>query len=247
FRQSAIDVLYLSRLLQGGLVVAADKTRDGAEIRFDPAHVFFFGHSHGGLSGGLFAPFIEGVRGIVLSGAGGGLSETTVRRKDLLNIKALLNAALYIENTDELTVSHPAIALMQNLVDITDPLTYAPLYLRPGLDSNGVERPPLNILITEGTQDAQTPGITTDNLAAAAEIPILAPAAQQSEAHGVLGLAPISKPVSENYVFGDRKGTAVLAQFSNADHFAVFDEISAVKLYTGFFRSIVDDGTPTIK
>ncbi len=241
FRQSAIDVMYQSRVAQTGIPIAAEDTREGVAIAFDPDNVFFFGHSHGGLSGALFAPFIQNVKGIILSGAGGGLSETTVRRKDILNIKAVLEAALFIDHPDELTISHPAVALMQNLVDITDPLTYAPLYKTPG---DG--RPPVNLLMFEGTQDQQTPSLTTDNLAAAGRVPILSPAAQASVAHGVLNIKPAGKPVSENCQNDHGKGTAALAQFKG-DHFVVFDEIDAVKLYTNFVRTAIDTGTPTIK
>ncbi len=241
FRQSAIDVMVQGQFVRNSLIISSDVARSGDEIRFDPDNVYFFGHSHGGLSGGLFAPFIKGVKAIVLSGAGGGLSETTIRRKDILNIKAVLEAALFVSNPDEMTTFHPAVALMQNLVDVTDPLTYAPLYNHP---AEGV--PPINILLTEGTNDKQTPGISTDNLAAAAKIPILKPAAQPSQAHGILGIPTVERPVSGNYVYGQDKRTAALAQFEDADHFAVFTTLEAVKIYTSFISSTIQDGLPTI-
>ena len=240
FRQSAIDVMVQARLARTGLVVPANVSNSGSEVRFDSAQIYFFGHSHGGLSGGLFLPFIQGIQAFVLSGAGGGLSHTIIKRKQPVDIAILLKATLFITNPDELSIAHPVIALMQNLVDITDPLSYAPLYINPG------DEQPRNILLTEGTLDAQTPPIATDNLAAAAEIPILHPAAHPSQAHSVLGMSPVQTPLTENYTYKTNKATAGLAHFENDDHFTVFDNGDTVSLYTSFITSMIETGTPTI-
>lgn len=240
FRQSAIDVMVQARLARTSLAIPAGSAVGGAAVAFDPDQIYFFGHSHGALAGGLFAPFIQGVRAMVLSAAGGGLSHTVMKRKDPVDIRLLLEAALFITNPNEFSIAHPVMALMQNLVDITDPLSYAPLYINPG------DEQPRNVLLTEGTTDAQTPPVGTDNLAAAAEIPILKPAAHPSEAHAVLDIQPLSKPVFENYVYKTNTATSVLVHFEGDDHYAVFDNSEAVNLYTGYIMSAIANGKPTV-
>ena len=245
FRQSAVDVMVQSAFVRASLNVPTNVAKNGVAITFDKDHVFFLGHSHGGIAGALFAPFIKGLQGIVLSGAGGGLSHTTLHRKDLLDIEATLKGLLAIEHADELTLAHPVLALLQNLVDITDPLTYAPLYINPAAPDG--DAAPLNLLLTEGTEDQQTPSVTTDNLAAAAEIPLLAPTAQQSVAHTLLGIAAEQRPVSQNYVWKTFKSTAVLAQFDGGDHFVIFKIQQAVNFYTNFIVSTIETGVPVIE
>lgn len=241
FRQSAIDVIALVRLARESLVVPAEVSVTMEKVTFDDDNVFFFGHSHGGLSAGLFLPFVPELRAVVMSGAGGGLSQTLMLRKDPLDISAAIRLVLKIKNKAELTVAHPVVALMQNIVDATDPLSYAPLYRYPGAGL-----PPVSILMTEGPLDLQTPSITTDNLAAAAEIPLLKPTDHQSLAHILTGLSEIQKPVSENFVSSDGKATSVLVHFAGSDHFAVFNNGNAAETYRQFLETAIEAGVPTV-
>ena len=245
FRQSGIDVMVMVRVAREALKVPPAAALGGEEILFDASNVFYFGHSHGALSGALVAAYMPGVKATVLSAAGGGLSHTLMERKDLFDIEALLQGALLIDSKDELSIAHPVLTIIQTLVDITDPLSYAPLFNAPP----GSARKPLNILLTEGTKDAATPPISTDNLAAAAEIPIITPQVNASAGHDVLGLVPEVRPVHKDYVNKWGFATAGLAQFKNADHFAVFQVDDATKMVVGFFETALSDkdGVPTIK
>ena len=234
FRQSAADVMVLSRVAHDTLKVPAEAAYKNEEVHFDTDRVFFFGHSHGGLSGAMVAALEPDFRGYVLSGAGAGLSNTILLRKEPYDIAEVMRQALGMDNEYELSIWHPFVTLVQNLADATDPLSYAPFYLNRG---DGL-RPP-NVLLTEGTIDVDTPAITTDTLAAAARIPILNPQVHDSPAHVLLGLDLAYAPLSANFGEGATATTAVLRQFGGDGHFAVFQNADAVKLYTGFIASML--------
>ena len=242
FRQSAIDVLSQIRFVREGLKVPADVSHTGQEILIDPDNVFFMGHSHGGISAGIFAPLDTDLKAIIMSGGGGGLSSTIIERKTPVDIKKLMEAAMGIESDFELVVSHPVIGLVQNLVDATDPLSFAPFYRNRGPDE-----PPINIMMTEGTLDAQTPPIATESLAAAARIPILDPPATDPVAYFLLGMEPIKTPVKNNYKNKYGSSTAFLMQFDKANHWAIFNQPTAVKRYIEFVLSAIQTGTPSIQ
>ena len=236
-RQSAIDVIAQVRFVRETLVIPAGEAGNEAEIRIDPSEVRYFGHSHGGISGVMVMALEPGLRSAVLSGAGGGLSYTLMLRKDPFDLKRALDSLLKIENPAELGVGHPVVALMQNLVDATDPLSYGALLRREGTPWG-----PASVLFTEGFHDQQTPYSTTDFLAAAARIPILAPPHHESVGHTLQGLSPAERPVTGNYVNGVGQGTSVLAHFGDNDHFAVFDNKDAAALYVEFLTSGLGPG-----
>ena len=68
-KQGALDDFQLLRLVKAIDVAAAPTT--GAPIKFDPARIYFKGHSQGGLTGPLFLAAEPEVKAAVLSGAGG--------------------------------------------------------------------------------------------------------------------------------------------------------------------------------
>jgi hypothetical protein len=241
FRQSAIDVLVQLKMAQQGISFDVD----GTTVTFDPENVYYYGHSHGAVVGALFTPFAPGFRGTVLSAAGGGLSHTLMLRKDLggeaLDFAQLVEVLLGTVD-GELDVDHPVMSLLQMLVDTTDPIAYAGLFNPTG----GSAKPP-SVLMTEGLEDAATPPITTEYLAAAARIPLLQPVAQQSLTHDILGLSSVAKPVAGNYSSKGGSATSVLAQFAEADHFAVFDSAKAADMVGDFLQTAVEQGAPAIE
>jgi predicted esterase len=242
FRQSAIDVLSQIRFVRENLKISAEDSHTGEEILFDPSNVFFMGHSHGGLSAGLFAPLDTDLKAIIMSGAGGGLSHTIMTRKTPVDIKKLMEGAMGIASKFELAVSHPLMGLIQNLVDATDPLSFAPYYRNRGPDL-----PPIHIMMTEGTLDAQTPPVATESLAAAARIPIMYPPATDPLAYFLLEMEPIKVPFKQNYENEYGSSTAFLMQFDKANHWAIFNQPTAAKRYIEFVLSAIETGIPSIK
>ncbi|MBT9556155.1 MAG: hypothetical protein IV100_09010 [Myxococcales bacterium] len=238
FRQSAVDVLFQARFVaEVGTVAGA-----GVSVKLDPNNIHFLGHSHGGLSGALLAPFAERIRSFVLSGAGGGIAYTIRLRKDPADFKLLVETLLQISDPNELIIGHPVLALVQALVETTDPLAYARHFRNPPGD-----RPPLDLLLTSGVDDAQTPAVTALNLASTAAMPILAPGPLPSPGHDSQSIAIVATPLEGNMLNAFGKGTMAVAQFADADHFAIFDDERAGPLYLGFLNSAQKADPPVLK
>lgn len=238
FRQAAADTLVLSRMLAArAFDLPAEGTRAGMGLRLDPERITFFGHSHGGLSGALALAVDARIRGAVISGAAGVLVETILRRKDPADIAALVRSLLGIAEAD-LDSFHPAMTLVQTLVDATDPINYAPLWLRPVGDV-----PPKHIFVTEGTEDDASPSVGTDALGAAGGLPLIGPNAKESAAHTLRGLATVDAPVAGNAAAtGGATRTAAMRQWQHGNHFVAFQDAEARAMWNTFFRTFFDEG-----
>ncbi|MDP2310086.1 MAG: hypothetical protein Q8P18_28980 [Pseudomonadota bacterium] len=230
FRQGALDQVYLSELLTRG---QASFTVDGETIALDPERVAYFGHSQGGLVGAIAAPYMShGVRAAGFSGTGGGLAMTVVLRTDPLPFAEVIASVLAFTEDEHLTTFHPVVGLIQMLSEATDPLNYAPWWFaeEPSWDAE-----PLPIVLTEGLADAATPSVTTEALAAAGRVPVVGPAATSPEAFDLRGLDSKDLPTFGNAVDWDRAAiTAGLGQYPDDDHFAIYDNRDARKLYRDF-------------
>lgn len=243
FRQSAVDTMWLSRMIvDGRFDLAAAATTFGEAIKLDPANIVFFGHSHGGLAGTIVLAADARIKGAVLSGASGVMTETILLRKDPLDISATLALILGVEEP-WLDTFHPAMTLAQTLVDATDPINYAPYWLEPVTGGNSK-----HVFMTEGTMDEASPAVGADAVAAAAGIPLLNPVAQPSLAHELKGLRPVDMPVNSNLASTNGQLiTGALRQFLGGDHFVALTDRSAIQIWRGFFRAFRQGDVPTIQ
>ncbi len=245
FRQSALDLIYVAHQLAGGQSFELD----GQRVVLNPEEVFFMGHSQGGITGAMAAPFFEGdVRAAVFSGAGGGLSLSLAYRAEPAlgeeTAGELVSGVLGFDEDEVLDELHPVAGLVQTLGEVTDPLNLSPLWFRSPATAAAA---PLHVLMTEGMNDRDTPPLSTEALAAAASVPLLAPAANEPPAFTLRGLGPQALPTSANAAGFDGSGvTAGLAQYPDDDHFAVFTNPEAAALYQSFFASALRDGAPTL-
>jgi len=247
FRQSALDLVYLAHLLSGREQLF-DVT-DGTEVALDPDSVFFMGHSQGGITGAMAAPFFgDDVKAMVLSGAGGGLSLSLVYREDEAlagqSAKALVSGLLELDDDEVLDEYHPIAGLVQHLAEVTDPLNISPYWFRQPIWG---EAKPVHVLMTEGLDDEQTPPLATEALAAAAGVPILEPAATDPDAFSLRGLNAEVPPAKSNlFAFDGSSVSAALAQYPLDGHFAVFYNEDAALMYRDFLRSAYDSNSPSI-
>lgn len=238
FRQSAADFFTLTRLVREAVVVPGTATGDGQPVLFDPDRVYYFGHSHGGLAGAMIVAVEPNLRGAVLSGSGGGLALTIMLRKDPYDLLTLVRTMLGA-TPDELTTFHPAITLVQTLVDVTDPINYAPFYVSGRLRGGT----PMDLLVTEGQDDAATPSITTEAMAAAAGLPVMAPPVHIGIALELAGVPLVGLPIGG--LLQSQSGapvTALLAQFSGYGHHVAFESPAAVGLWASMLESSAYDG-----
>ncbi len=236
FRQSAVDSFVLTKLIKtGGLFVTPGISLAGQET-FDTNNIVFVGHSQGGLTGTLYTAFEPGIRGAVLSGDGGDLSLTIIYRKDPMDIQRSMELLFGIPFTQSITTFHPLVGLLQLLVEVTDPINYGPYLVNP-YNNSGT---PKNVILTEGLLDVYTPPITTEALAIASGIPLIAPVAHPVAGLTLIGLSTFTPPVSNNVTASDvSKVTAGLLQFPYDDHFAIFTDTTAQYDYSGFLHSLV--------
>jgi len=245
FRQGALDQLYLAELLTSQQ--HAFDLPDGSQAKLNPDKVAYMGHSHGGLVGAIAGPFFgDRVEAVFLSGAGGGLSTTVVTRDaGDFDIQGLLKTSLNFSADDELVESHPVIAMVQTLGEVTDPINYAPYWnsRTPFWDTQSI-----SVLMTEGLNDIQTPPDTAEALAASGRLPLLAPAAHVSTAHRLQGGGTLALPATGNRRAWDGKRvTAGLSQYENEDHFAIFNNEDAATLYQHYLRTALMEGAPEIQ
>lgn len=162
-----------------------------------------------------------------------------MQREDPFIIRDLLLSGIGAPEGTMLSEMHPVIGLVQSLAELTDPINYAPHWIAKS------ERDPSSLLLTEGLYDIQTPADTSEALATAGRLGIVAPF-EERDVFGLdlRGLDPIREPYSGN--FEHPSGTAVttgLAQF-DTDHFAIFTNSDASQLWANFFYSMAQDGPP---
>lgn len=239
FRQGAVDTVSLLRFVQENLTEGGAIAQDHPDLRIDPDNIYFLGHSQGGITGAMILPFASDIKAWVLSGAGGGVSMTVMQREDPLVIRDALLSALGAPDTTDLFALHPLIGLIQTMVEPSDPMNYAPLWIAQS------EGSPTSVLLTEGLHDAQTPADTTEALAVAGRLPIALPYHERDiEGLALRGLDSLSTPYSGTSTHPSGAAvTAGLAQF-DGNHFAIFNDSSASLLYANFLWSHLRDGPP---
>ena len=120
--------------------------------------VSYHGHSQGGTTGPLFAPFEERLSGAVFSGTAGGLVFGLIDKKEPYDSSLGLQLALQEFNLNQ---DHPAIHIFQEYFDDVDPINYADkLFLRPSGN-------PIHMLHLYGQNDTFTPDRGQRSFAAA--------------------------------------------------------------------------------
>jgi predicted esterase len=251
-RQAALDEVQRARLFTESHATVPERVSfTSSEIRFDPSKVMFFGHSQGGLNGPMFLAADSAARGAVLSGSSSMLSITLLEKtKPAPSVAALVRSVflgLDEEEAAELNVFHPAISLAQSLVDVTDPIHYAPhVALQP---RSGFA--PKSVYMTEGvnadgTGDSYSPPHGIEAQAIAMGLPLQLPAQRAIAESSWGGPQPVHIPLgglSGNLAGGGASG--VLAQWSVAEgsdgHFVVFDVQPATLQASAFLRLLADE------
>lgn len=241
-RQAAADLLYLLEGLAQGPRFSGPQ---GRPIELDPSRVVVVGHSQGGLTAAIALPWMgTRVQGAMLSGTGGLLAITAVERDDIVDFASLITQLLELEDDEPLTELHPVLALMQQLVDITDPITYAPYWFRE--QANLHRQAPTPVFMTTGLDDDQTPTRTAEALASAAGVPFIGRRLTDEPGMALRGFDSAPLPGLGNArTWRDEPITAGFKQVRDADHFVIFREPEIAALVKGFVATALD-GDPEI-
>ncbi|MEN0065889.1 MAG: hypothetical protein AAGA48_27360 [Myxococcota bacterium] len=235
FRQGAVDLLYLARSLANR--PQRWSTDDGRVVVTDPDRILFMGHSQGGLTGALAGPFVGAdLKAMVLSGTGAVLAITLVERKDPLDFEQFVRVLANLAPEEPMTPLHPVLALVQTLVEPTDPANYARYWFAEPGWWDGQRSVP--VLVTSGTADAATPFRTAIALATAAHVPFVGLPATRAEGLRARVGEPQDLPVRDNAQgFDGRTITAGFHQWLGGGHGVLFQNADAADVYVNFLET----------
>ncbi|MFH1531721.1 MAG: hypothetical protein ABIK09_13430 [Pseudomonadota bacterium] len=202
----------------------------------DPTKVFFVGHSQGGTTGPLFLPFEPAIQAAVLSGAGGGLIDSLLRKLAPVVIKDGVVLAL---QDDLVSRTHPALALLQNYFDFVDPINFgAHLFHDPIGDGHKIR-----VLHLYGLEDQYTPPTPTRNLSAVMRADLaFAPSLSVEDQDIYSGVMVVELPrevtrgITVEYMpDGDYDG-----------HFVLFQHSDAIRHFVNFLGTAAFDSKPIV-
>lgn len=236
----AADFFTLTWLLEN-----FDDEIDGVgQVRFDVQNMYYFGHSQGSTSGGLFAAYEENLRAAIFSGAGGGLILSLLNKTNPQDVAAGVEFVLTDGGRTGGSVSDtdPLLSILQMVIDPVDPLNYARLYAREPVDPEGFG---LHVFMSFGLGDTYTPDPTQEAFARAAALAIPAGAER-----GLEGFRGTEYPVSGNRSVNGEPVTAVVIPGEPSGdydgHFVIFREPDLADQSMEFLGTMVTDGVPTV-
>ncbi len=242
FRQGAVDVLYLARALSRRQVTF--ESPDGDPIRLNPDRITMMGHSQGGQTAAIAAPFWAGdVKATLISGSGGVLGITIVERKDIVDFAELVANLAQFQDDEEVYELHPVIQLVQMLVERSDMVNYAPYWYSQPLDYPG--HTPSSVVMTSGTEDPNTPYRSAIAMAAAGRVPAIHPRATSAEALDLRGLMDSPPFTADNALGYEGPLTSGFVQWTDGSHFVVFEETPVAAMYARYLKS-GSSGSPVI-
>lgn len=242
-RQGALDVMWLTRMIaHGRFDLPANSTGLADAVALDAGGAMVFGHSQGGMTGGIALGVDPRISGGVLSAPTALLADSMLlQRSEPVSTRALLAEVLGIPE-GQLDVFHPVITLLQTVYDAADPINYAPYWVEPVTGGHSK-----HAFMLAGSDDPFSPLGATSALAAATGVPLVEPVAQPSAAHDLRGLDPVTPPVSGNLVSstGDR-ATAALRQVDGGGHMVAFVDAGVRGQWEGFLQSFAAGVQPVI-
>ena len=120
--QGALDNFALVRFITQGSDLHDWNFPELGKLKINRERVSYHGHSQGGTTGPLFAPFEDEITGVAFSGAAGGLMFSLLDKKDPYDATVGLQLAL---QEFEMNGDHPALHVFQEYFDDVDPINYA--------------------------------------------------------------------------------------------------------------------------
>ena len=202
----------------------------------DVTKLFFVGHSQGGTTGPLFLPYEPAIQAAVLSGAGGGLVDSLLRKFAPVDIKDGVKLALQDEGVSR---THPVLALLQNYYDPVDPINFGAHLFHDPIG----EMHKIRILQLYGLGDAHTPPTTIKSLSAVMRADLaFAPslAAADKDIYSGVNVTDLPTQVTRGLTVeylpdGDYEG-----------HYVLFHHKDAIRHFVNFLGTAVYDPKPTV-
>ncbi|MCP4679669.1 MAG: hypothetical protein GY854_30090 [Deltaproteobacteria bacterium] len=233
--QSAADYFQLTRLVEDF------ETITGESVTFDPARIFFYGHSqetHGQL---LFATHEPLVKGVILSGTGGNFMSSLLAKKNSYDLASATNLILMDVNLD---YSHPMLNLIQAAFDPVDPANHARYVYRNSFGN--LVYPKRHVFMSYGVGDTYSPESTQSTLAR-----VLGLVQWPTSEHQIDAVQTIdSLPHTSTIYVGSVGVTIVVVIYEPSagqdGHFVMFENPNAISQSTEFIRTMIEEGVPTL-
>ncbi len=220
-------------------------------IKFNPQMISYHGHSQGGTTGPLFAPYADEIKGFAFSGTAGGLLFTLLGKKEPYDSTIGLRLVLQELSVDE---SHPALHLFQEYFDEVDPLNYGSLIFKEPIGT------PAHFLQIMGLFDTYTPEKGQRAFTASTGAQLAFPNDPSSNFDRIedLGMEITEYPIFQNYTIqAGSQVTAVTVQYAptmNADgmpsyngHFVTYKDRQANQQLLNFIGDLSSGLVPTIQ
>ncbi len=238
-KQGAADDFQLVRLVESMRIDKAPHT--GQPIRFDPRHIYFVGHSQGGLTGPLFLAAEPKIQAGVLSGAGAVLILSLLNKTEPSDVAGLVESLLQETPSPE----HPMLNLLQMYFESSDPGNYGPLLFREPPAGN----PPKSIFQTLGITDHYTPVPNIAAFALSLGVQPLEPRFYEIPGLGLTDQRWTTGPVQNNVAGGRATGGLheYIAPGGDDGHFVIFDLWAARHAWTRFLASQSLTGTAVLQ
>lgn len=245
--QGASDNFSLVRFLQD-----FDGELPGAgRVTFDSDRIFYHGHSQGGTTGPIFAPYEPDIRGVVFSGCAGALVFGLLGKEKPYDSSVGLRMALQELNIDEF---HPLLHLFQFYFDQADPLIYAHLLYKEPVEA------PKHALHVFGRNDSYTPDSGQAAYAAATggTMALPDPVPSWFDRLEIYEMSTAALPLSGNFDADGTEITGVTVQHLNDPensvsekpydgHFVTYQDKTAIGQVREFLGTLALDPVPTVR
>jgi hypothetical protein len=227
--QAAADLVRLVGLF-GGFDLAANVSPTGAEVKLD--EVLLMGVGQGATAVALAAPRTN-VPGVILAGMGASFLDNVPSRRRPVDFA---DVAPTIAGEPILTSTDPMLGLLQNAVDVVDPLVHA---------SALVGSAPRSVLMVYGQGDSYTASETQRAYAIAAGLGVAA-APTTVTSPDIINVPILPVPAGGN-VGGTN--TAIVRQYAASGydgHLAVFRDPDAMRDVDRFVADVTSGKTPKV-
>ena len=239
FLQGAADLAGTIRFARDASI-----TNAGVAVPIDATRIVLFGHSQGAQHAALIAGDEPSLAGVVLSEAGGDLTQSLLNKTQPFDIARLVPFALLDANPDgtlRLGDFHPALALFQMFFERVDTTNLARLLAaEPRMGAPG-----LSVFATYGLGDSYTPEPTLQALAFAGGFPFVRPIL-------TTGFMPtaVDAPLMGNITTGPRTFTFGMRQYTPPPgvdgHFVALQSTQGVADVQAFVEAIFAGQVPPI-
>lgn len=250
--QAAIDYAWQARWLAEARLTASI---DGVTrtIGFDPARIYFFGHSQGGSTG----PLLESssyLSAMTLSAPSGHLPSNLLGKTQPSNIVSVANMIGYIvcdDPSEPLDVQHPFLNLLMHWFEQADAVNYVPLLIGEATSN------PKHVFVIGGTEDHLAAPASHDAVTTGARLQQLAPELVAVPGQGLLaallpnsGYGTTYASLSGNLTAQGMAVTGAFRQYHDPtcrdDHFVFQCNAQARSDWADFFATLSPTKAPTV-